>query len=69
MATRKIDKDRRERTSNAARELLETERLARQAKTARLREQRLAAAPAAKSPPPAARPGRTPKKRKIIDIS
>ncbi|TPN51335.1 MULTISPECIES: hypothetical protein [unclassified Mesorhizobium] len=54
VAVRKIDKDRHERTSLVARELLEAERLARQAKTARLREQRLAGTPAGKPPPSAA---------------
>ncbi|PBB84650.1 MULTISPECIES: hypothetical protein [unclassified Mesorhizobium] len=50
MATRQIDKDRHERTSLVARELLEAERQAREAKTARLREQRLAARPPAEAP-------------------
>ncbi|CDX22553.1 conserved hypothetical protein [Mesorhizobium sp. ORS 3324] len=73
---RKIDKDRRERTSAAARELLEAERLTRQAKTARLREQRLTATPATNvASPSAPRPSavrskpRPKKKRKTIDIS
>ncbi|MBZ9761184.1 hypothetical protein LB553_09880 [Mesorhizobium sp. CA8] len=73
MTTRKIDKGRGEQTSAAARQLLETERLERQAKTARLREQRLAATTAttaAKSAPGAAKPKSAPKKkRKIVDIS
>jgi hypothetical protein len=42
--TDKEKHDRRERTSDAARELIEVERAARDAKTARLREQRLKAA-------------------------
>ncbi|RUV75902.1 MAG: hypothetical protein EOR30_17185 [Mesorhizobium sp.] len=41
--TDKEKHDRRERTSDAARELIEVERMARDAKTARLREQRLKA--------------------------
>ncbi|MBZ9701723.1 MULTISPECIES: hypothetical protein [unclassified Mesorhizobium] len=39
--TEKEKQDRTERTSDAARELIEVERAARDAKTARLREQRL----------------------------
>ncbi|OWK19945.1 hypothetical protein AJ88_34705 [Mesorhizobium amorphae CCBAU 01583] len=42
--TDKEKQDRKERTSDAARELIEVERTARDAKTARLREQRLKAA-------------------------
>jgi hypothetical protein len=42
--TDKEKHDRRERTSDAARELIEVERAARDAKTVRLREQRLKAA-------------------------
>ncbi|TPM98453.1 hypothetical protein [Mesorhizobium sp. B2-1-5] len=41
--TEKEKQDRTERTSDAARELIEVERAARDAKTARLREQRLTA--------------------------
>jgi hypothetical protein len=44
--------DRRERTSDAARELIEVERAARDAKTARLREQRLKAEIACATPAP-----------------
>jgi hypothetical protein len=52
--TDKEKHDRRERTSDAARKLIEVERAARDAKTARLREQRLnaeipCAAPAPKN--------------------
>ena len=42
--TDKEKQARKERTSDAARELIEVERTARDAKTARLREQRLKAA-------------------------
>ncbi|CDX54173.1 hypothetical protein LCM4577_07365 [Mesorhizobium sp. LCM 4577] len=76
VTARKIDKDRHERTSAAARALMEAERLTRQAKTARLREQRLAATPATKTPSPAEPPPRATgpkpppmKKRKMTDIS
>ncbi|MBZ9846898.1 hypothetical protein LB565_02715 [Mesorhizobium sp. CA14] len=70
MTARKIDKGRGEQTSAAARQLLETERLARQAKTARLREQRLAATAAAESAPGAAKPKSSPRKKsKIVDSS
>ncbi|RWN98544.1 MAG: hypothetical protein E5Y61_20070 [Mesorhizobium sp.] len=53
--TDKEKQDRKERTSDAARELIEVERAARDAKTARLREQRLRTETAL---PPAPKPKR-----------
>lgn len=53
--THKEKHDRQERTSDAARALADIERIARDAKTARLREQRLkaeTALPAASAPKP-----------------
>lgn len=68
---RKIDRERRERTSITARALLETERLAREAKTARLRDERLAAMSVGKPRPVAAKakPPSRRKKREVVDVS
>lgn len=56
--TEKERRDRKERTSDAARELMEVERVARDAKAARLREQRL------KAEIPCARPAPKNKRKK-----
>lgn len=57
--TDKEKQDRRERTSDSARELIEVERAAREAKTARLREQRLKGAlPAASASKRTSRKGK-----------
>ncbi|TPM28216.1 hypothetical protein [Mesorhizobium sp. B2-3-4] len=59
--TRSVDKQKLERADRVSRIILDAERQARDAKTARLREQRLSAAPSGKAPKSAAPSGKAPK--------
>lgn len=70
MTQRRIDKERIERADREAKLAIEAERVARSAKTERLRAQRLLAAPPVDKPAPVKRRRAAPKKpaRKIIEV-
>lgn len=69
MTQRQVDKERIERADREAKQLVEAERKARNAKTARLRALRLSAQPAERSAPVKRRrpPAKKPA-RKIIEV-
>ncbi|MBB6409027.1 hypothetical protein [Mesorhizobium sangaii] len=70
MIHRRVDKERIERADRESKLAIEAERVARDAKTARLREQRLSVEESAKQPSPVKRRRTAAKKpgRKIIEV-
>ncbi|UVK52420.1 hypothetical protein DBIPINDM_005790 [Mesorhizobium sp. AR02] len=68
MTQRRVDKERIERADRESKLTIEAERLARNAKTARLREQRLSAEASAGEPGHAKRRRPSKQARKIVEI-